>query len=68
MREMPIEDFFSRHGRLREDGLMVHDLFLAQVKAPAESTAPWDYYKVLTTIPADQAFQPPDPACALVKR
>jgi len=41
MREMPIEDFFSRHGRLREDGLMVHDLFLAQVKAPAESTAPW---------------------------
>ncbi|MGA2124882.1 MAG: ABC transporter substrate-binding protein [Xanthobacteraceae bacterium] len=68
MRDMPIEDFFARHGRLREDGLMVHDLFLAQVKAPAESTAPWDYYKVLATIPGDQAFQPPDPACALVKR
>jgi len=68
MREMPIEDFFARHGRLREDGLMVHDLFLAQVKAPAESTAPWDYYKVLATIPGDQAFQPPDPTCALVKK
>jgi branched-chain amino acid transport system substrate-binding protein len=68
MRETPIEDFFSRHGRLREDGLMVHDLYLVQVKSPAESNAPWDYYKVLATIPGDQAFQPPDPACALVKK
>ncbi|HLN10289.1 MAG TPA: ABC transporter substrate-binding protein [Xanthobacteraceae bacterium] len=68
MREAPIEDFFARHGRLREDGLMVHDLYLAQVKTPAESKAPWDYYKVLTTIPGSEAFQPPDPACPLVKK
>jgi branched-chain amino acid transport system substrate-binding protein len=68
MREVPVEDFFSRHGTLREDGLMVHDLYLAQVKTPEESTAPWDYYKVLTTIPGDQAFQPPDPACPLVRK
>jgi branched-chain amino acid transport system substrate-binding protein len=68
MRETPIEDFFSRHGRLREDGLMVHDLLLVQVKKPEESKYPWDYYQVLTTIPGDVAFQPPDPACSLVKK
>jgi branched-chain amino acid transport system substrate-binding protein len=67
MREMPINDFFARHGKLREDGLMVHDLFLAQVKRPDESKYAWDYYKILATIPGDQVFQPPDRACPLVK-
>jgi branched-chain amino acid transport system substrate-binding protein len=68
MRETPIEDFFARHGRLREDGLMVHDLYLAEVKKPEDSKYPWDYYKILATIPGDQAFPPPDPACPLVKK
>jgi branched-chain amino acid transport system substrate-binding protein len=68
MRATPIEDFFSRHGRLREDGLMVHDLYLVEVKTPEESKYPWDYYKLLATIPGAQAFPPPDPACPLVKR
>jgi branched-chain amino acid transport system substrate-binding protein len=68
MRAHPIEDFFSRHGRLREDGLMVHDLLLVQVKTPEESREPWDYYKIVAHIPGDQAFGPPDPACALVKK
>jgi branched-chain amino acid transport system substrate-binding protein len=68
MREKPIEDFFSRHGRLREDNLMVHDLMLVQVKKPDESKYPWDYYKVLTTISGDDAFGPPDAACSLVKK
>jgi branched-chain amino acid transport system substrate-binding protein len=67
MRAKPVEDFFARHGTLRADGLMVHDLLLVQVKKPEESKYPWDYYKVLTTIPGDQAFAPPDPACSLVK-
>jgi branched-chain amino acid transport system substrate-binding protein len=67
MRETPVEDFFSRHGRLREDGLMVHDLYLVQVKKPEESKLPWDYYKILTTIPGEQAFGPPNPACSLIK-
>jgi branched-chain amino acid transport system substrate-binding protein len=68
MREMPIEDFFSRHGRLRADGLMVHDLYLAEVKTPEESKYAWDYYKILTTIPGDAAFPPPDPeVCPLLK-
>ena len=68
MREKPIEDFFSRNGRLREDNLMVHDLWLVQVKSPKESKYPWDYYKILTTIPGERAFGPPDPACPLVKK
>jgi branched-chain amino acid transport system substrate-binding protein len=68
MREMPVEDFFSRNGRLRDDNLMVHDLVLVQVKTPEESKYPWDYYKILTHIPGEQAFGPPDPACSLVKK
>ena len=67
MREMPVEDFFSRNGKLREDGLMVHDLVLVQVKKPDESKYPWDYYQILAHIPGDQAFGPPNPACPLVK-
>jgi branched-chain amino acid transport system substrate-binding protein len=67
MREMPVEDFFSRNGHLREDGLMVHDLMLVQVKKPEDSKYPWDCYQILTRIPGEQAFGPPNPACLLVK-
>jgi branched-chain amino acid transport system substrate-binding protein len=68
MREKPIEDFFARNGKLREDNLMVHDLMLVQVKTPEESKYPWDYYKVLANISGDVAFGPIDPACAMVKK
>ena len=68
MRETPIEDFFARNGKLREDGLMVHDLILVQVKKPEESKYPWDYYDILAHIPGDQAFGAPDPACSLVNK
>ncbi|HUZ32655.1 MAG TPA: ABC transporter substrate-binding protein [Xanthobacteraceae bacterium] len=68
MRETPVHDFFARNGHLRVDNLMVHDLFLAQVKTPAESKYPWDYYKILTRIPGEQAFGPPNPACSMVKQ
>jgi branched-chain amino acid transport system substrate-binding protein len=68
MREQPIEDFFARNGRLREDNLMVHDLMLVQVKSPEESKYPWDYYKILARIPGEEAFGPPDPACSMVKK
>ncbi|MGD0024810.1 MAG: ABC transporter substrate-binding protein [Xanthobacteraceae bacterium] len=67
MREKPIEDFFSRNGKLREDGLMVHDLILVQVKKPEESKYPWDYYKILAHISGEDAFGPPNPECPLVK-
>jgi branched-chain amino acid transport system substrate-binding protein len=68
MREKPIEDFFARHGRLREDNLMVHDLILVQVKKPEDSKYPWDYYDVLAHISGEDAFGPPDPACPMVKK
>jgi branched-chain amino acid transport system substrate-binding protein len=67
MRASPVEDFFARNGRLRVDGLMVHDLLLVQVKRPEESRYPWDYYHVLGHISGDQAFGPPDASCSLVK-
>src|SRR6201996_7493317 len=68
MREMPVDDFFSRGGTIRKDGRMAHDMLLVQVKTPAESKYPWDYYKVLATLPADQAFRPlAESECPLVK-
>ena len=57
MREMPINDMFAKNGKLREDGRMVHDMYLFQVKTPAESKAPWDYYKLKATVKGDDAFQ-----------
>jgi branched-chain amino acid transport system substrate-binding protein len=65
MRETPVEDFFSRHGKLRKDGLMVHDLYLVQVKKSEDSKYPWDYYQVLATISGERAFPPPSPDCPL---
>ena len=50
MREKPVEDFFARNGKLREDNLLVHDLMLVQDKSPEESKYPWDYYKILAAI------------------
>jgi branched-chain amino acid transport system substrate-binding protein len=67
MRAKPVEDFFSRNGKLRQDNLMVHDLVLVQVKSPEESNYPWDYYKILANISGEEAFGPPNPDCALVK-
>jgi branched-chain amino acid transport system substrate-binding protein len=58
MRAMPINDFFTHNGHIRADGVMVHDTHLFQVKTPAEANAPWDYLKLLETIPGDQAFLP----------
>lgn len=67
MRETPVDDAFAKNGTLREDGRMVHDMYLMQVKAPAESTGPWDLYKVLATIPGDEAFRSlEDGQCPLV--
>ncbi|KAA0113491.1 ABC transporter substrate-binding protein [Methylobacterium sp. P1-11] len=54
MRETPVDDFFA-HGYIRADGRMVHDMYLMQVKTPAESRYAWDYYKVIETIPAEAA-------------
>ena len=69
MRSMPINDFFAKNGYIREDGRMIHDMYLVQVKSPAESKSPWDYYKILTTIPGKDAFMPLSKSvCPLVKK
>ncbi len=56
LHEMPVDDFFAKNGKVLPNGRMVHDMYLFQVKTPAESKAPWDYYKHLATIKGDQAF------------
>jgi branched-chain amino acid transport system substrate-binding protein len=68
MRATPVRDAFTDNGVLREDGRMVHSMFLFEVKKPEESKAPWDYYKVLAEVPGDQAFRPmKDGGCPLIK-
>ncbi|MGN6285080.1 MAG: ABC transporter substrate-binding protein [Afipia sp.] len=69
MKETPINDMFAKNGKIREDGRMVHDMYLFEVKKPSESKARWDDYKLLATIPGDQAFQSlADSRCPLVKK
>ncbi|MEH2512529.1 branched-chain amino acid transport system substrate-binding protein [Nitrobacteraceae bacterium AZCC 1564] len=69
MREMPINDFFAKNGRIREDGRMVHDMYVYEVKKPLESKGDWDYYKLREVIPGEQAFRPlKDSVCPLVKK
>jgi len=69
MKEMPVTDFYGHGGSIREDGRMLFDMQMVQVKKPSESKKPWDYYQVLATIPADQAFQPLSKStCPLVKK
>jgi branched-chain amino acid transport system substrate-binding protein len=68
MKKTPVNDFFARNGRIRDDGRMVHDMYVFQVKTPAESTGPWDYYKLIATAPGDEAFQPLSASrCPLIK-
>lgn len=65
----PINDFFVKNGKFREDGCMIRDMYLFEVKALAESKYPWDYYKLKAKIPGEQAFLPvAKSVCALVKR
>jgi branched-chain amino acid transport system substrate-binding protein len=69
MKATPINDFFAHDGRIREDGRMVHDMYLFEVKKPSESKEPWDDYKLIATIPAEEAFQPlSQSTCPLVQK
>nr|WP_315222700.1 ABC transporter substrate-binding protein [uncultured Duganella sp.] len=69
MRELPVNDVVIPKGTLRADGRMVHDMLLLQVKKPAESKSPWDYYKVVDVIPGNEAFRPlAQSGCPLVKK
>ena len=69
MKETPINDMFAKNGRIREDGRMVHDMYLFEVKKPSESKGRWDDYKLLATVPGNEAFQPLELSrCPLVKK
>jgi len=67
LHEMPVNDVFARNGKVGPNGRMIYDMYLMEVKKPDESKAPWDYYKVLATIPGDQAYlKPEESGCTLV--
>jgi branched-chain amino acid transport system substrate-binding protein len=69
MKDTPINDVFAKQGRIREDGRMVHDMYLFEVKKPSESKGRWDDYKLLATIPGNEAFQSLELSrCPLVKK
>jgi branched-chain amino acid transport system substrate-binding protein len=69
MKEIPTEDPIFGKGTIREDGRKIHPMYLVEVKSPDQSKGPWDYYKLVATIPAAEAFRPIDQGdCPLVKK
>jgi len=69
LKKTKINDLFAKNGYIRQDGRMVHEMYLMQVKTPEESKYPWDYYKLKATIPAEQAFQPLSKStCPMIKK
>ncbi len=69
LKKSKISDVFTKNGYIRADGLMVHTMYVMQVKTPAESKAPWDYYKVIKTMSGDEADGPQaDVQCSLAKK
>ncbi|HYQ39952.1 MAG TPA: ABC transporter substrate-binding protein [Pseudomonas sp.] len=67
MVETPVNDMFAKNGKIRADGRMIHDMYLVQVKTPAESKGEWDLYKIVSTIPGEQAYRPlAESQCKLV--
>ncbi len=69
MKEIPTDDPLFGKGKIEPNGRTIHDAYLFEVKSPSESKGPWDYYKLVTTIPADEAFTPLDKStCPLLKK
>jgi branched-chain amino acid transport system substrate-binding protein len=64
---MPVDDVFAQGGKVGPNGRMIHDMYLMEVKKPSESTQPWDYFKVLATVPGDEAYiKPAESGCPIV--
>jgi branched-chain amino acid transport system substrate-binding protein len=61
MKATPVNDFMTKNGKIREDGTLVRDMYLFEVKNPSESKGPWDYYKQIAVLPGEQAFKPLGP-------
>jgi branched-chain amino acid transport system substrate-binding protein len=69
MRELPIEDTFVHGGKLREDGRVIRDMYLARVKKPEESKEPWDYLTIVKTVKGEDAYRPvSESKCPLLKK
>ena len=68
LKKMKIHDLFTPNGYIRADGVMVHNMFVMQVKTPQESKGPWDYYKVVKEMPGEEAFGPVTGLCPLAKK
>ena len=68
LKKMKISDMFTKSGHIRADGVMVHDMFVMQVKSPQESKYPWDYYKLVKQMPGEEAFGPITGLCPLAKK
>ena len=69
LKKQKINDMFAKNGYIRADGRMIHDMYLMQVKSPAESKEPWDYFKLAQTIPGEQAYTTPAQSrCPLLKK
>ena len=69
LKKTKINDMFTKNGYVRADGLMVHTMYVMQVKTPAESKYPWDYYKVIKIMSGEEADgSQPDAACSLAKK
>lgn len=69
LRELPVNDFYSDNVKIREDGRVLRNSYIAQVKTPAESKGPWDLYKILETVPPEQSWRPLSASdCPLVKK
>jgi branched-chain amino acid transport system substrate-binding protein len=69
MRELPVQDAFAENGKLREDGQMLHDIYVVRAKKPSDSKSKGDYFQIVQAVPGDQAFGSlADSACPLVKK
>ena len=69
MKELPINDMMTKNGRIREDGRVLRDFYVFRVKSPDASKAPWDYYELIATVPADDAARPlAQSECPLLKK
>jgi branched-chain amino acid transport system substrate-binding protein len=69
MRELPVNDFFAKGGRIREDNRLIYTMYLAQVKTPSESKYAWDYFNILSKIPVEEGFLPlTDSECEFAKK
>src|SRR5262249_12650913 len=69
MHKLPVQDAVSRNALVRQDGRVIRDMYLVEVKSPSESKGDWDYYRIVRTIPGDQTAIPlSDSKCALLKQ